>query len=280
MIFGARGWLAQKFNCFLSGSVLSTVDIIEGRHVAEALDSMKPDFVINAAGKTGRPNIDWCEEHKEETRRSNVLGPVILAKACLERGIYLTHLSSGCIFNGEPPHSGGWKEIDIPNPVSYYGHTKVEAELRLLNLDAQILIVRLRMPIDNQPDSRNLITKLARYPKVIDVVNSVTVAKDFLKVTSLLMKQRQTGVFNVTNPTPVRHREIMEWYQEIVDPGHHYEMITMEQMYKQGLAKAGRSNCILNTDKLGRVGIVLPDAATQIRECLKEYKNYLKPPRL
>jgi dTDP-4-dehydrorhamnose reductase len=41
------------------------------------LDEVKPDVVINAAGKTGKPNVDWCEDHKEETLRSNDTGPLV-----------------------------------------------------------------------------------------------------------------------------------------------------------------------------------------------------------
>ena len=282
LIFGS-GWLGNKFKKFLPQSRLSKIDIANPKEVCEILDCIRPDIVINAAGKTGgKPNdppenIDWCEVHKEETRRSNVLGPIVLADACVERGVYLVHLSSGCIFDGESPIPGGWKESDFPNPVSYYSQTKVEAEYRLLNLDAQILIVRLRMPVDSQPSPRNLITKLARYPKVIDVVNSVTVVDDFLEATVRLGYCGQTGIFNVTNPAPVRHREIMEWYRELVNPDHCCKMITVEQMYDKNLATARRSNCILNTDKLSGVGITLPDSEIRIRECLREYKNYLKP---
>ena len=131
------------------------------------------------------------------------------------------------------------------------------------------------MPVDGEPGIRNLITKITRYPKVIDVINSVTVVDDLLYATAKLAEQRATGVFNVTNPVPVRHREILEWYREIVDPGFSFEMITLEQMYERGLAKAGRSNCVLNTDKLCGLGIKLPDAPEAVRKCLHEYKKLL-----
>ena len=189
----------------------------------------------------------------------------------------MVHLSSGCIFDGESPSPGGWTETDVPNPVSYYGETKAQAEFNLLNSPGNILIVRLRMPIDKEPGIRNLITKLANYKKVINVLNSVTVVDDFVSATVQLIEQSRTGIFNVVNPGPVRHQEILGWYRELVDPDHSYELITLEQMYEQGLAKAGRSNCISSSEKLEKAGIKLPDAVTQIRACLKEYKNHFKP---
>lgn len=278
LIFGTKGWLANKLAGFLNNATLASVDIAKPRDVAVAMDLVKPDVVINAAGKTGRPNIDWCEDHKAETYYSNITGAVVLAKACSERNIYLVHLSSGCIFDGESPFPGGWTEEDIPNPVSYYGQTKVEAEFRLLDIDGKILIIRLRMPVDKEPGIRNLITKITRYPKVIDVINSVTVVDDLLNTTAYLVDCQHTGVFHVVNPVPVRHQEILEWYRELVDPNHSHEMITVEQMYEQGLAKAGRSNCVLNTEKLARTGIFLPDAPEAIRNCLREYARIKSSP--
>ena len=62
----------------------------------KALDDVKPTHVICCAGKTGRPNIDWCEDHKIETIESNVLGVMILAHACWERNIHLTVMATGC----------------------------------------------------------------------------------------------------------------------------------------------------------------------------------------
>ena len=275
LIFGARGWLANKFAGSLPGATLTAVNIADPSQVDSILGNVRPDVVINAAGKTGKPNIDSCETDRARTFLSNVTGPVVLAEACSKRRIYMVHLSSGCIFDGESPSPGGWTEIDVPNPVSCYGRSKVDGDFGLMNSGAKVLIERIRMPIDSKPYGRNLITKLVKYPQVIDVVNSVTVVDDLLAATIQLMEQRQTGIFNVTNPVPVRHQEILEWYREFVDPNHSYEMITVEQMYEQGLAKARRSNCVLNTKKLKDAGIKLPNAPEAIRNCLREYAKAL-----
>jgi dTDP-4-dehydrorhamnose reductase len=200
---------------------------------------------------------------------------MMLAQACEQLGIYMVHLSSGCIFNGDSPAEGGWTEYDIPNPVSYYGQTKVIAEKKLMDEDFSVLILRVRMPIDKEPNPRNLINKLASYPKVIDVVNSVTVIDDLLAASANLIAQRATGIFNITNPVPVGHREILGWYNKFVDPGHRFEMISLAELYGQGLAKAGRSNCVLSTAKLEAAGVKLPDAPEAIKRCLTEYASLL-----
>lgn len=56
---------------------------------------VKPTHVINAAGVTGRPNVDWCETNKIETIRSNVIGCLTLADVCLQQGLHMTYFGTG-----------------------------------------------------------------------------------------------------------------------------------------------------------------------------------------
>ncbi len=277
LIFGGDGWLAQRFHRdlenygFHSWLAMRSIDITDSCMVGKALDNLNPMFAINAAGKTGRPNIDWCEceAHKEETWYSNVIGPLVLAEECAARNITLVHLSSGCIFDGASPRPGGFTEDDIPNPVSFYAETKVEAEKVLKEFN--VLTLRLRMPVDGSPSPRNLITKLAGYPKVIDVENSITIIDGLVSAAARLMHLGRIGVYNVVNPGSVKHRDILYWYREIVDPTHKYELILPEELLSLGLATAGRSNCILSTDKLISDHVYLPNAELMIRCCLEKY---------
>jgi dTDP-4-dehydrorhamnose reductase len=149
---------------------LSPADITDSDAVRQAL--VGADVAINAAGKTGVPNVDWCEKHPLETSRANVLGPLVLASACAASSTYLLQLGSGCIFYGDSPTPGGWREDDVANPSSTYSRTKYAADLALSRLP-NVGIARLRMPIDHEPAPRNLITKLAGYPFVVDVANSM-----------------------------------------------------------------------------------------------------------
>jgi len=90
---------------------------------------IKPTHVFNAAGVTGRPNVDWCETHKVETIRANVVGTLTLADVCRERGLIVINFATGCIFEYDDLHvlgSGiGFKEEDTPNFIgSFYSKTK------------------------------------------------------------------------------------------------------------------------------------------------------------
>jgi len=216
LIFGP-GWLGKKFQATLD-TALSQADITDLGAVEAALEEVKPEVVINTAGKTGHPNIDWCEDNKRATIHSNITGPLVLNNACQKRGIRFVHLSSGCIFTGDSPQPGGFQEGDEPIPVSFYAWTKAEVEKILQPFP--VLILRLRMPVDNAPSPRNLITKLSRYPKVIDVINSITMVPDLIKAADQLIQKGRTGIYNVVNPDPVRHSQILALYKEIVDPSH------------------------------------------------------------
>ena len=269
VIFGA-GFLGHRLARDLPGATLEPCDISDRAAVLEVLRRSSPDAVVNAAGKTGRPNVDWCETHQPETYHSNVVGPLVLAQACLERGTYLLHMASGCIFYGEPPRPEGWGEDDFANPTAFYSRTKYAADLVLSRLP-NVGIARLRMPIDDLPGPRNLITKLAGYKQVIDVQNSVTVVEDLVAVVAGLVERRATGIFHATNPGIMRHRDLLSLYREYVDEEHSCTFIRDEELVEKGLATRGRSNAILASTRLGELGLRMRPIGTALRDVMKKY---------
>jgi len=236
------------------------------------LDLKKPDIVVNAVGKTGRPNIDWCETHKEETMLSNVSAAVSLASECSKRGIYFVHLSSGCIYEGNN-NGRGFSEDDEPNFYgSFYSRSKVLAEKSLKEFPG--LILRIRMPIDYMPHPRNLIDKLKNYPRVINVQNSISVVPDMIEVIKLLVEKRRQGIYNLVNPGTISVAEIMGMYQETVDENHKFEIFSLGELEK--LTNAKRSNCILSIDKLKDESIELPEIHEAVENCLLEYRRRIE----
>ena len=111
----------------------TTVRMEDRESVLRTLAEIKPTHVLNCAGCTGRPNVDWCEDHKEETIRSNVIGTLNLADACDMLKIHITVFATGCIYKYDDQHpmgSGiGFKETDLANfDGSYYSETKAHTE--------------------------------------------------------------------------------------------------------------------------------------------------------
>jgi len=274
LIFGP-GYLGQRLATSLDGAVLSKADITDKKAIEAAINEHQPDAVINAAGKTGRPNVDWCESHQHETYLSNVVGPMLIADACARQGAHLLHLASGCIFYGPSPQPGGWREDDFANPSAFYSRSKYAADLVLSRLP-NVAIARLRMPIDDLPGDRNLITKLSRYRQVVDVENSVTVVEDLIHVVQQLSTRKLEGVFHVTNPGTMRHRDLLALYRELVDPSHSYTLISEQELVGQGLAVKARSNCILASGRLAEAGITMRPVEVALRACVESYARAIR----
>jgi 3,5-epimerase/4-reductase len=100
LVFGGKtGWIGQKVLAMLLAQGIraqaadSRLEKVE--QVAAELDAFKPTHVLNCAGLTGRPNVDWCEDHKDEVVRVNVIGTLGLLDACEARGIHCTNFATG-----------------------------------------------------------------------------------------------------------------------------------------------------------------------------------------
>lgn len=217
------------------------------------IQNIKPTHVFNAAGVTGRPNVDWCESHKAETIRTNVAGTLTLADVTREHGLLMMNFATGCIFEYDAAHpegSGiGFKEEDTPNFIgSFYSKTKAMVEELLKEYD-NVCTLRVRMPISSDlSNPRNFITKISRYNKVVNIPNSMTVLDELLPISVEMAKRNLTGIWNFTNPGVVSHNEILEMYKTYIDPSFKYVNFTLEEQAK--VIVAPRSNNELDASKL------------------------------
>lgn len=136
LIWGGKGWIAGHLAALLTSQgkeVYNTTIRMEDREAVLAeIDRVQPTHVLNAAGVTGRPNVDWCEDNKEATIRSNVVGTLNLADCCFLRGVHCTVFATGCIYQYDDEHpigGRGFKEEDKANFAgSFYSETKAHVE--------------------------------------------------------------------------------------------------------------------------------------------------------
>lgn len=214
---------------------------------------MKPTRVLNAAGVTGRPNVDWCESHKEETLRVNVIGTLSLADLCDARGIHLTVYATGCIYEYDAAHplgSGvGFREAELPNfKASFYSETKGYVD-QMLKHYRNVLTLRVRMPLsDEYEHPRSFITKITHYQRVVNVPNSMTILDELLPISLDMSLKKLTGVFNFTNPGAISHNEVLALYKELIHPAFEWTNFSLEEQAK--ILAAGRSNNELDVSKL------------------------------
>src|SRR5215469_13071524 len=107
IVLGASGYIGQAFAAELQKrkqpfKALSRAQVDYSRFdvLLRFLRDTKPAFLVNAAGYTGKPNVDACETAKADTLQGNALLPQTIAHACEAAGIPWGHVSSGCIFSG------------------------------------------------------------------------------------------------------------------------------------------------------------------------------------
>lgn len=268
LIFG-NGYVGNLLKEFYGeAATLANTDITNKDEVRDILERVKPAYVFNAAGKTGKPNVDWCETNREATFSSNVAGPLVLAEVLSENSIPWMHIGSGCIFYGDPPRKSGWVEEDLANPLSFYSKSKYAADLLLSHYEG-VCITRIRMPISGRSSDRNLLVKLSKYDRVVNALNSVSVLEDCIPAMSRLCEARARGVFHLTNPGPVYHSQIVNMIRKY-NNDYNPSMMTLDEFENSGLAKAARSNAVLNTNKLVKHGIELPDAISSIEKCISQ----------
>ena len=241
---GATGWIGQQVVELLKGKN-KTVHISKERtynreSLSKEIDEYKATHVINAAGVTGRPNVDWCEDHKPETIRTNVIGCLNVADLCAEKNVYHLLYATGCIFEYDDEFKiggKGFKEEDKPNfHGSYYSHTKAIVE-ELLSVYPTTCTLRVRMPISDDLSHRNFITKIVKYDRVVDIPNSMTVLTDMLPVSLVMAEKKLTGVYNFCNPGAISHNECLALYKKHVDPDYTWENFSVDEQAK--ILKAG-----------------------------------------
>lgn len=255
-MFGRSGWIGGKLGELLTEQG-KTFKYVESRTYDRAgviaeIEAFGGTHVLNAAGVTGRPNVDWCEDHKIETIRANVIGTLMIADICEEKNLHHTLFATGCIFEYDDVHTIGgdvkFTEEDAANfHASYYSHTKAMVE-ELLRAYTKTCTLRVRMPISDDLSPRNFVTKILNYAKVVDVPNSMTVLTEFLPLSLIMAERNLTGIYNFCNPGAISHNECLSLYKSIVDPTYTWENFTVEEQSK--ILKAGRSNNTLDHSKL------------------------------
>ncbi len=313
VLLGASGYIGEAFAAELQRRSIpflplarAQLNYADFKLLLNFLRERRPDLVINAAGHTGRPNVDACEDQKAETLQGNTLLPMTVAHACLAAGTPWAHVSSGCIYSGAkvrrpdkeewtverdlntpplrelfakaPERFQGFEEIDPPNftfrrpPCSFYSGTKALAEEALTGL-GNGYVWRLRIPFDEIDGARNYLSKLLRYARVYDNINSLSHRSDYARACLDLWQQRAPfGFYNVTNPGAVSTRDVIQLMEQIRPPGRPFEFwASDEEFYRLG-AKTPRSNCILNVDKLLAAGVQMRPVAEALRAALAEWR--------
>lgn len=254
LMWGMKGWIGSMLKTLLEErgyEVIGSKSRLEDYcGILRELEEVKPDYVINVAGITGRPTVDWCESNKADTYLINVNGTVNLTDACWRKGIHITYYGTGCIYAYDETHPIGTKftETDAPNfRGSTYSISKTYAEDIIRHYD-NVLILRIRLPVSDDLHPKSLVSKLIKYNKVVDIPNSITILPELLPVSINMMEAHLTGIYNFTNPGSISHNEILKLYQQYIDSTFTWSNFTLDE--QNACLQSKRSNCYLDTSKL------------------------------
>ena len=195
------------------------LDITSKQEVEQVILAEKPDVVINTAAMT---NVDLCEEKKTECDDLNVNAVQYLADACERIESHLIHISTDFIFDGE---NGPYKEEDEPNPLSYYGLSKLKSE-HLLQAHAvkwTILRTIIVFGVGENLSKGNIVLwakgaleKGEPLNIIDDQFRAPTLAEDLADACILAATKKAYGIFNASG------KDIMSIYEIVERIAKHY----------------------------------------------------------
>jgi len=221
LVTGANGLLGQKLITLLqqkdgveliatarSASVqlikrgeFQLLDVTDKNQVVAVINLTKPDVVIHTAAMT---QVDDCETNHDACTLNNVTAVEYLVQACSTNNIHLVHVSTDFIFDGS---SGLLDELASPNPVNFYGGSKLKAEqaIQKSTISWSILRTVLVYGITNDLSRSNIVLwvkKSLEEGKTISVVNdqwrTPTLAEDLAQGCYLAAVKKAKGVFNIS----------------------------------------------------------------------------------
>lgn len=284
LLLGGNGYVGTAFKRYFERRSIpyrnlsrGTTNYASADVLRQLIRETKPTFLINAAGYTGKPNVDACEIFKTECVMGNVVLPGVIKTVCNDLTLPWGHVSSGCIYSGNTPDGKGFTEEDTPNfsfrtnNCSFYSGCKALGEECLK--DAQnAYIWRLRIPFNNIDSSRNYISKVLRYTKLLEATNSISHLDEFVQACfATHEKNVPYGIYNITNPGPITTREVVEMAQRILRIDRNFAYFADESEFMKVAAKTPRSNCVLDCTKLLSHGIALRDAKDAIHDSLSNW---------
>lgn len=291
-MLGGAGYVGTAFQAYFFDRGIpfrnvsrAEVDYSRREELKALLERERPSFLVNAAGYTGKPNVDACEFHKADTLAGNAVLPGVVREACEAVGVPWGHVSSGCVFSGRHPSGRGFDETDVPNfsfrngPCSFYSGTKALGE-EVLEGARDCYVWRLRIPFDETVSPRNYLVKVMAYPRLLEAENSISHLGEYVRACfETWEKGAEPGIYNVTQPGAVTTAEVVEWIRGEGErrkaegrPNpfpEEFDFFESEEEFMRVAARTPRSNCVLETGKIRAAGISLTPAEDAVKRALR-----------
>lgn len=275
LILGASGILGQALMREWKGDELvgfnsRDVDIRDEERVRDAVRAVRPDWIVLAAAYT---DVDGCESNPERAFAVNRDGAVNVARSARDEGARLVFLTSDYVFDGRK--KSPYEISDTQNPVSVYGRSKAEAEIRLQEILPKCCIVRTSwlFGVGGKcfPDT---ILKLAGSRPRLDVVDdqrgSPTYSVDLARALIQLCRKQAQGVVHATNAGNCSWFEFACEIMKAAGLATEVRAVSTQQM---GRPAPRPAYSVLSPSSLERLGITLPPWQDAVRRYLRERRS-------
>ena len=185
------------------------LDISGKTQVDESFKTIKPDVVVHAASLT---DVDKCETNKGLAWNINVEGTKNIAEAAQRVGSFLIYISTDYVFSG---NKGLYKESDKPDPINYYGITKLKAE-EIVKTQTEYFIARPSVIYGSTPAVGKVnfalwlietLQKGERVKIITDQWNTPTLNTNIAEMTLEVIERRLTGIYHLCGATRVNRLE-------------------------------------------------------------------------
>lgn len=192
------------------------LDISGKTQVDESFKTIKPDVVVHAASLT---DVDKCETNKGLAWNINVEGTKNIAEAAQRVGSFLIYISTDYVFSG---NKGLYKESDKPDPINYYGITKLKAE-EIVKTQTEYFIARPSVIYGSTPAAGKVnfalwlietLQKGERVKIITDQWNTPTLNTNIAEMTLEVIERRLTGIYHLCGATRVNR---LEFAHDIAD---------------------------------------------------------------
>lgn len=203
----------QIYSCYNSSKpefgILTQMDLTNSENIIKVIEKTKPDVIIHLAAMT---NVDQCETEKELALKINAKATQIISKQAAKQGAFLVYVSTDYVFDGE---GGMKKESDKPNPINYYGKSKLEGELALRDMASSWCIARTSTPFGMHQTKKsfpvwvveNLLAKKETIA-VTDQYTSPTYLPNLSKMIVEIATRQLSGVIHVAGATRISRYEM------------------------------------------------------------------------
>jgi len=214
-VLGARGFLGSACVNILRSQGYA---VFESNHrfgspmIREQIIKSRARFVICAAGISGKPTIDWCEQNEFETYQSNYVGIIDLMELTAALNIHTTIFGSGFVYSGKKTIYTETDPGDHDGKV--YSKWRIELE-KVIPMYAHVLYLRILYPVTLDGHSKCFITKmLLRASSVHPIRVSLTVVPDLFPTISTLCNASAHGVYNFVNEGTISLVRLLTMYSE------------------------------------------------------------------